>query len=64
MATHPRGPALGESPEPLGARVDMALKRREALLGEARPFSGGRNGSGAQTKGIHSEERKVRLSVP
>jgi hypothetical protein len=44
--------------------MDMALKRREALWGEARPLSGGRNGRGAQTKGIHSEERKVRLSVP
>lgn len=61
MATHPRGPALGESPEPPRRRagVDMALNRREALWRESRPLSGGRNGRGAQTKGIHSEERRL-----
>lgn len=37
----------------------MALKRREALWREARPLSDGRNGRGAQTRGIHSEERRL-----
>lgn len=31
--------------------MDMALKRREALWGEARPLPGGRNGGGAQAEG-------------
>lgn len=57
-----RGPALGGVFPP--ARVDMALKRREALRGEARPLPDGRNGRGAQAKGTHTEgKKKVQPSV-
>lgn len=65
VATHPRGPALGESPEPPGgAGVDMALNRREALWGEARPPFWWQEWERGSDQWDTLRGKEVRLSVP